>query len=297
MLNATIKTSFVAACCVLMAACANNAPAPVVDLSSSNLSNTAFLSRSNVKESHVGSKKQLHIVKAGETLFSIAWRYSLDFKALSKINGITGNRIYPGQTLILKSKNLNIFDSGSLVSAINKDVLNKPLIASKKNNYSNSKLASIKSSGGTKTNSRKSNKASSYQIASHSSNRVERWIWPVNGKVINRFSNSSTMNKGLDITAKRGSPVRATAEGKVVYSGDGLRGYGQLVIIKHNEVYLSAYAHNDKLHVEENEFVKAGQKIADLGSTDSDKEKLHFEIRFKGKPVDPLNYLPKSGML
>jgi len=292
MLNVTLKISFLAALCLLTVACANNAPAPVVDLSTSNYSKAVSLSSSNIKKSNHSSKKQFHIVKAGETLFSIAWRYSADFKYLSKINGIKGNRIYPGQKLFLESNSSNIFDSNSLVLAINKDVLNKSTISTKKR--SSSKLASIKPSGSSKTNNRKN---TNYQVATHSANRVERWIWPVNGKVINRFSNSSNMNKGLDISAKKGSPVRATAEGKVVYSGDGLRGYGQLVIIKHNDVYLSAYAHNDKLHVEENELVKAGQKIADLGSTDSDKDKLHFEIRFKGKPVDPLNYLPKSGLL
>jgi len=127
--------------------------------------------------------------------------------------------------------------------------------------------------------------------------RVKRWIWPVNGKVIKHFSKKANKNKGLDIVAKKGTAVRATAQGKVVYSGSGLRGYGQLVIIKHNDSFLSAYAHNDKIHVAENEFVKAGQRIADLGSSDSNIDKLHFEIRYKGKPVDPLNYLPKSGYL
>jgi len=300
MLNATAKNCYLATLCLLTSACANNAPAPVVDLSSSYSSQyfkTSVESNPKVKRPTLNpSNQQFHIVKAGETLFSIAWRYSLDYKSLSKINGIKENRIYPSQKLFLEPKNSNVFDSNSLVSAINKEVLNKPTPAAKGNYRANSKLSSVKSSG-TKTNGRNNNKASGYHVASQPANRVERWIWPVNGKVTNRFSNRSNMNKGLDIVAKRGSPVRATAEGKVVYSGDGLRGYGQLVIIKHNEVYLSAYAHNDKLHVEENEFVKAGQKIADLGSTDSDKEKLHFEIRYKGKPVDPLNYLPKSGML
>ena len=118
------------------------------------------------------------------------------------------------------------------------------------------------------------------------------WSWPAGGKMIGAFSESST-NKGIDIAAKVGDPVLAAGPGKVVYSGQGLRGYGRLVIIKHNNTWLSAYAHNSNLLVKEGQTVGRGQKIAEAGSTDSDVPKLHFEIRRQGKPVDPVKLLPE----
>lgn len=114
-------------------------------------------------------------------------------------------------------------------------------------------------------------------------------MWPVKGKVLAPFTETS---KGMDIAGKKGAPVLAAASGRVVYSGVGLRGYGQLVIIKHNNTWLSAYAHNDKILVKEQQDVKKGQKIAEMGSTDSDQVMLHFEVRRQGKPVDPAKYLP-----
>lgn len=116
------------------------------------------------------------------------------------------------------------------------------------------------------------------------------WIWPASGKVIGTFSESGS--KGLDIAGKAGDPVLAASEGKVVYSGTGLRGYGKLVIIKHNAQYLSAYAHNQNILVKEGQSVTRGQKIAEMGNTDADQVKLHFEVRKQGKPVDPLKHLP-----
>jgi lipoprotein NlpD len=117
------------------------------------------------------------------------------------------------------------------------------------------------------------------------------WIWPANGKVLAAFSDPS--NKGVDIAGRKGEPVQASAGGRVVYIGEGLRGYGKLVIIKHNELYLSAYAHNDAILVKEGQTVVRGQKIAEIGSTGTDQTKLHFEIRRQGKPVDPLKFLPE----
>jgi lipoprotein NlpD len=119
------------------------------------------------------------------------------------------------------------------------------------------------------------------------------WGWPVGGKVLNTF-NESTNLKGIGIAGKLGQAVVASAPGKVLYSGDGIRGYGKLVIIKHNKVYLSVYAHNSQLLVKEGQTVVKGQKIADMGSSDSDQIKLHFEIRRFGKPIDPLKLLPAS---
>ncbi len=118
------------------------------------------------------------------------------------------------------------------------------------------------------------------------------WGWPAQGRIVAGFSEAS--NKGLDIAGKMGDPVIASAPGRVVYSGSGLRGYGKLVIIKHNKTYLSAYAHNKDILVKEGQSVVKGQKIAEVGNTDSDTPKLHFEIRKLGKPVDPAKYLPPT---
>jgi lipoprotein NlpD len=117
------------------------------------------------------------------------------------------------------------------------------------------------------------------------------WMWPASGRVLAGFSKGS--NKGVDILGKVGDPVFASASGRVVYSGTGLRGYGKLVIIKHNDTFLSAYAHNSNLLVKEGQSVVRGQKIAEIGNTDSPQVKLHFEIRRQGEPVDPLKFLPE----
>ena len=116
------------------------------------------------------------------------------------------------------------------------------------------------------------------------------WIWPGKGSVIAEFDESK--NKGVDISGSAGDSVVAAADGKVVYAGAGLRGYGNLIILKHNNTYLTAYAHNQSLQVKEDQSVKKGQKIAEMGSSDADRVKLHFEVRRQGKPVDPLKYLP-----
>jgi lipoprotein NlpD len=116
------------------------------------------------------------------------------------------------------------------------------------------------------------------------------WIWPANGTILAGFD--EVKNKGVDIGGKAGEPVLAAADGRVVYVGAGLRGYGNLIILKHNNVYLTAYAHNQTLLVKEDQSVLKGQKIAEMGSSDADRVKLHFEVRRQGKPVDPTKYLP-----
>lgn len=116
------------------------------------------------------------------------------------------------------------------------------------------------------------------------------FIWPASGSLIAGFDEAR--NKGFDIAGKAGDPVMAAADGRVVYAGAGLRGYGNLIILKHNNTYLTAYAHNQTLLVKEDQSVRKGQKIAEMGSTDADRVKLHFEVRRQGKPVDPARYLP-----
>jgi lipoprotein NlpD len=119
---------------------------------------------------------------------------------------------------------------------------------------------------------------------------ADTWLWPAAGTLLGRYGEGG--GKGIDLAGDRGAPVYATAPGKVVYSGSGLRGYGQLIIIKHANEYLSAYAHNQKILVHEGEQVTAGEKIAEMGDSDADRVKLHFEIRQFGKPIDPLKLLP-----
>ena len=125
------------------------------------------------------------------------------------------------------------------------------------------------------------------------SSPISSWRWPTDGKVIENFSGAEGGNKGIDIAGSKGQAIVATADGRVVYAGNALRGYGNLIIIKHSDDYLSAYAHNDTMLVREQQEVKAGQKIATMGSTGTSSTRLHFEIRYKGKSVNPLQYLPQ----
>ena len=117
------------------------------------------------------------------------------------------------------------------------------------------------------------------------------FVWPAQGSVVASFDEGK--NKGVSISGRVGDPVLAAADGRVVYAGAGLRGYGNLIILKHNNTYLTAYAHNQALLVREDQTVKQGQRIAEMGSSDADRVKLHFEVRRQGKPVDPLSYLPR----
>jgi lipoprotein NlpD len=119
------------------------------------------------------------------------------------------------------------------------------------------------------------------------------WIWPAQGAVLGGFQADDPTRQGIDIAGRTGAPVNAAADGVVVYSGNGLVGYGELVIVKHSDIYLSAYGHNSKRLVNEGQRVKAGQQIAEMGSSGASRTELHFEIRKQGKPVDPLAFLPR----
>ncbi|EDP58094.1 peptidoglycan DD-metalloendopeptidase family protein [Vibrio sp. AND4] len=129
-------------------------------------------------------------------------------------------------------------------------------------------------------------------VTTAKNDKVSKWLWPTKGRVIKNFSAGEQGNKGIDIAGQRGQPIVSTAAGTIVYSGNALRGYGNLIIVKHNDNYLSAYAHNDRLLVSEGQSVKSGQKIATMGSSGSKSVKLHFEIRYQGKSVNPKRYLP-----
>lgn len=160
--------------------------------------------------------------------------------------------------------------------------------------------------GGSKTTAGKTSKKSSTQTAAaRPSSSVPQsswppvgqrcWLWPASGKVVLPYSTADGGNKGIDISAARGTPVYAAGAGKVVYVGNQLRGYGNLIMIKHSEDYITAYAHNDTMLVNNGQSVKAGQKIATMGSTDAASVRLHFQIRYRATAIDPLRYLPPQG--
>jgi lipoprotein NlpD len=215
-----------------------------------------------------------HRVVRGETLYSIAWRYGIDFKGLVSTNNITSPyTIYPGQQLLLRS---------SPTRAVNV-AKKKPLKTVSKDRVKNRKpLGAVKPVSKKGVNS---------NVDANSVGGLGPWRWPIKGKVIPPFESASAVHKGVDIRGNLGEPVYAANSGKVVYSGSGLVGYGKLLIVKHDRQYLSAYGHNSQLLVREGEWVKAGQKIATVGDSGTDKVMLHFEIRRNGKPVNPLTLL------
>ena len=209
-------------------------------------------------------------VKPTDTLYSIAWRYGLDYKQLAQWNSIDVNApIHPGQRLVL-------------IDPQNRKSTNPPAFEPKENK--------------SKENSKVQQQAADTVISEpddfNYSNPVA-WIWPTEGKPLNSFSASKLDRRGIDIAGISGQQVVAVANGKVVYSGNGLAGYGNLIIIKHSETYLSAYAYCQERLVQEGAEVTAGKVIAKMGQRDN-RAQLHFEIRKNGKPVDPLKYLPKD---
>lgn len=234
-----------------------------------------------------------HAVKAGETLYSIAWQYNLDYPYLAAINGIDSNfLIYPGQRLILKPSQKTPLVNSRQVSpasqsarSVQSEPPRKPTIPSTKSTPPTIQKRSNKTSAPIAQSRVKA--ADFLQLS---------WQWPAKGKVVTNFYNGSARGKGIDITGKKGESIFAAAPGKIVYAGNGIRGYGNLVIIRHNAQYLSAYAHNHKINVKEGEQVTGGQRIAELGSTGvgaKNRTILHFQVRKNGKPIDPMNILPK----
>lgn len=218
-----------------------------------------------------------YVVRSGDTLYAVAWRYDVDYRSLAQINHLKSPyNLVSGQHLLIKPSAYK--EKRSVITS----------------RYKHSKHVTLRhaekvSRRSSKTQTKLSNKGSTEVIKV--SQGVSRWLWPANGKVVQQFSLANS-NKGIDIAGHLGEAVVATAAGRVAYSGSGLPGYGNLLIIKHNDDFLSAYAHNRKLLVKEGDNVKAGQQIAEMGS-ERDRPMLHFEIRKAGSPVDPLYYLPR----
>ncbi|MFJ2981315.1 MULTISPECIES: peptidoglycan DD-metalloendopeptidase family protein [unclassified Pseudomonas] len=226
-----------------------------------------------------------YVVKPGDTLFSIAFRYGWDYKELAARNGIPAPyTIRPGQAIR--------FSSGSTGSTT---VVSNPSSSSKTTVIRRPVGTAITppASGGKTTPTSPTTPAPVVTTVPAAERAVGGWTWPANGVLIGKFASNGSLNKGIDIAGDLGQPVFAASDGAVVYAGSGLRGYGELIIIKHSDTYVSAYGHNRRLLVREGQQVKAGQSIAEMGSTGTDRVKLHFEIRRQGKPVDPLQFLPR----
>ncbi|WP_457913991.1 murein hydrolase activator NlpD [Candidatus Gillettellia adelgis] len=274
--------------------------------STTNYENYVFNNRSYKsipKKSYSGNT---YSVQRGDTLFYIAWITGNGYRDLAKINNIhapyalnigqkiqlyknstsknnntlTGRRTYTakqGMPRLLTSRHqIQAIAVQSRLNDVHCYTTNKKHISSLLDQHMRSSvITQVEHPSATNTLP------------------VKHWRWPTIGKIINNFSSEEGGNKGIDITGLRGQPIYATADGRVVYSGNALRGYGNLVIIKHNNDYLSAYAHNDTMLVREQQAVKAGQKVACMGSTGTSSVRLHFEIRYKGKSVNPLCYLPQ----
>lgn len=229
-----------------------------------------------------------YVVKRGDTLFSIAFRYGWDWKALAVSNRIPEPyTIRPGQTIRFDGRS----DAASSVAST--PVRTGPV--------STSTSVSSSGSGSVKTTVISRPVAVTPVVIPPAATNAQTpagrsptgWTWPASGVLIGKFSSNGSLNKGVDIAGDLGQPVLAASDGSVVYAGSGLRGYGELIIIKHSDTYVSAYGHNRRLLVQEGQQVKAGQTIAEMGSTGTDRVKLHFEIRRQGKPVDPLQFLPR----
>ncbi|HET7775654.1 MAG TPA: peptidoglycan DD-metalloendopeptidase family protein, partial [Azospira sp.] len=258
------------------------------------------------------SSKDFYTVKKGDTLYSIALDHGQDYRDIATWNSLSDpNRILVGQQLrvappeaatngvaVAKPIGGGVVESRSLDGApvAAGDPLKREPKAGKEpysdqawaktQNLQTAAATPAKPAEPAKTEPTKAEAAPATVPA-----EGPNWAWPANGKAVAGFNEAT--NKGVDISGKLGESVLAAADGKVVYSGSGLRGYGKLVIIKHDATFLSAYAHNNNILVKEGQSVTRGQKIAEMGNTDTDQVKLHFEIRRQGKPVDPAQYLPK----
>lgn len=252
-------------------------------------------------------RPQTHTVQKGETLYGISLEYGFGYKELAELNGIEPPYVIRvGQQLRIAAAQpaavASPLKSAPVVAEVKPaadggmiktqpKALKIPYSAQAENQPVPARAVAAEDKPSTAEPLAKpaEEKKENGQPAGDEEDKLD-WAWPAAGKVIAGF-NEGASAKGVDIAGKPGQPVLASAPGKVVYSGSGLRGYGKLVIVKHNKTYLTAYAHNSQILVKEGQAVVRGQRIAEMGDTDADQVKLHFEIRRLGKPVDPMKYL------
>lgn len=262
-----------------LAGCSNpSRPAPLVVLNSQH-------------ELPDTPRQTSYTVQSGDTLFAIAWYTGNDYQDIAKWNKLTPPYvIYPGQSLHLQPT-LNALNPLSNVkkSTGTTREKNTKMSIDPKESQAYCDCEPNVNNPVTQANKQKNKKlVNTFPI------RVEHWQWPANGKVKQTQNGAEAGINGIDIFAPKSSDVVAAAAGKVVYAGNALRGYGNLIIIKHTESFLSAYAHNESIVVSERDWVKAGDVIGKVGSSGTTTNKLHFEIRYRGKSLDPLKYLPKQ---
>ncbi len=290
----------------ILSACAGQGAAPVVDRDANTTSNQKTItSTSSQKTSATTAKTRVptastqgfHVVKKGETLYSIAWKYGFDFRDIADWNRIAEPYvIYPDQVVRLKPATqprparANVVQPGPVVD---KQAIKQPgPVVQKDAAPATTKTETPIAAKPVEQKVEVKKTSAPKPVHKPANGKIVAWQWPVKGKIIK--SKSLTSKKGVDIAGRLGQDVNAAAAGDVVYSGSGLLGYGRLIIIKHNETYLSAYAHNQELLVNEGDSVKAGQAIAKMGTNNNGQPQLHFEIRKNGKSINPLTLLPKS---
>lgn len=300
--------------CVLLAACGTMRSSVVVEPPPGGTSGSS--ARGYVTPTRTRVPGGSYEVKRGDTLYSIAFRNGVDFRDLAQWNGVAGPyTIWPGQRLMLSPLHGSghgrmatgptrqapvapspVFTSVAPVREVAEPVLPRPSVPRPVAMTPASTVTTttiVPVAGASASSSVAATLPPPAKVAAGASRAVSgvTWRWPADGGVIGRFSSGDAI-PGIEIAGKSGDTVRAAADGVVVYSGNGLVGYGELVIIKHNDSFLSAYGHNRKRLVKEGQRVSAGQPIAEMGSTGATRDELEFQIRKDGNPVDPLGYLP-----
>ena len=272
---------------MVLSGCANkNRPAPVEDRSP----NAARAPAKMVASADNAGKPGYYSVKSGDTLIRIGMDNGQSWRDIARWNNIENpNLIETGQVLRVTPPE----ETGVVVRPVSStNVVTSPAPANTASAPAPaSNTASVRPPASS-ANPPNASTPTNNLANSDSAEDTVSFQWPTRGNVLAGFD--EVKNKGIDIAGKAGDPVLAAADGKVVYAGSGLRGYGNLVILKHNNTYLTAYAHNQSLLVKEDQAIKRGQKIAEMGNSDADQVKLHFEIRRQGKPVDPAKYLPAN---
>ena len=272
---------------MVLSGCANkNRPAPVEDRSP----NAARAPAKMVASADNAGKPGYYSVKSGDTLIRIGMDNGQSWRDIARWNNIENpNLIETGQVLRVTPPE----ETGVVVRPVSStNVVTSPAPANTASATAPaSNTASVRPPASAANPPNASTPANNLANSDSAEDTVS-FQWPTRGNVLAGFD--EVKNKGIDIAGKAGDPVLAAADGKVVYAGSGLRGYGNLVILKHNNTYLTAYAHNQSLLVKEDQVIKRGQKIAEMGNSDADQVKLHFEIRRQGKPVDPAKYLPAN---
>lgn len=236
-------------------------------------------------------KIMVHRVADGETLYAIAWRYNMDARQLAARNRLNEPyRLRIGQRLALDMQGRDWTT----------EVVSKQVAAREPRNRSaNAKASSATAQAATVSKPRAAH-SGAQPSRQQALGRLSKWAWPTDGKLLSRSRDREAKRqgfRGLDIAGEKGQPILAANNGVVVYAGNGLKTLGNLLIVKHENEYLSAYAHNSRLLVSQGEKVKIGQKIAELGSSGTHRNYLHFEIRHRGKPIDPLQVLPNRRAL